>query len=395
MVFDDKDVFGFGRKPENLRWTTVLEHQLFSAPKEAPGEPVDPVAKRRGKAAGAAVAGGSMVRIPKSKKIDPSGQSVFVEAWAFVDKPNGVIVAHGGPANGYALYVNAGKPRFAARVKDELSEATGPESIARKWTHLAGAITSDGQAVLYVNGIKTSSVKVAGLIPTEPAQSIEVGSDDGSAVAEYASPSALTGIIDDVRIIHGDFTAADVEKLIDTPDKLSGKAVVSLNFEDGKATDASGLNNHGTISGAKAAGGKNGQGLQFSGNTGTANKSGGSIVKPHWTKDVPIFVRAMVKAGPTLFVCGPPDMYDESETFERLKNDDATVQKLLTQQDEALNGQHGAILRAVSAVDGSTISELHLDALPVWDGMAAARGALFMTNQNGEVICLGAKPESE
>ena len=118
-------------------------------------------------------------------------------------------------------------------------------------------------------------------------------------------------------------------------------------------------------------------------------------MKPHWTKDVPIFVRAMVKAGPTLFVCGPPDMYDESETFERLKNDDATVQKLLTQQDEALNGQHGAILRAVSAVDGSTISELHLDALPVWDGMAAARGTLFMTNQNGEVICLGAKPESE
>ena len=97
----------------------------------------------------------------------------------------------------------------------------------------------------------------------------------------------------------------------------------------------------------------------------------------------------MVKAGSNLFIVGPPYIVDEAETFEKLKNRDVSVDAVLARQDALLNGSEGSLLRAISAKDGSTISSMTLEALPIWDGMAAARGQLFLSTQDGTVICLG------
>lgn len=384
LVFDEDNVYGFGRKPDHLRWTTVLEHQLFSAPREAPDVPESAKTRRRGKASSAA-----MVRIPLSKKIDPTGRSVFVEAWANVEKPQGVVVAHGGPLNGYSLFIQKGRPQFAARINEELVQVSSKESVVGKWAKLAGAITADGKVVLYVNGSLVASAKISGLIPKAPAQSIEIGADDGSAVAGYQSPFGLSGVIDDVKVIHGSFTAADVEEKIESPEQLDGKAVFVTSFTSGKAQDESGLNNHGSIVAATSVPGRSGKALHFASRTKAGGKSSGSFVEPHWTKDAPLFVRAMVKAGSNLFIVGPPDIVDESETFEKLKNRDVSVEALLAKQDALLNGSEGALLHAVSAKDGSTISSLKIESLPIWDGLAAARGRLYLSTQDGTVICLG------
>lgn len=78
------------------------------------------------------------------------------------------------------------------------------------------------------------------------AQSIETGADDGSAVAGYQSPFGMSGLIDDVKVIHGSFTAADVEENIESPERLDGKAVFASSFTSGKTQDESGLNNRRT-----------------------------------------------------------------------------------------------------------------------------------------------------
>ncbi|MEZ5303856.1 MAG: PQQ-binding-like beta-propeller repeat protein [Verrucomicrobiales bacterium] len=39
LVHDGENVFGYGRKSQYLKWTTTIEHQLFSAPKEQPDIP--------------------------------------------------------------------------------------------------------------------------------------------------------------------------------------------------------------------------------------------------------------------------------------------------------------------------------------------------------------------
>jgi hypothetical protein len=94
---------------------------------------------------------------------------------------------------------------------------------------------------------------------------------------------------------------------------------------------------------------------------------------PLWTSWIPIRVRAMTKAGDVLFAAGPPDELDPDDPYA------------------AFEGRRGGRLAAVSAADGKTIAELALDAVPVFDGLIAAGGNLFMATEDGSLMCFGAK----
>ena len=48
----------------------------------------------------------------------------------------------------------------------------------------------------------------------------------------------------------------------------------------------------------------------------------------------------------------------------------------------------GASLRMVSSKDGRTLNQAQLDSPPVWDGMAAAGGRLYLALSDGTVVCL-------
>jgi hypothetical protein len=109
--------------------------------------------------------------------------------------------------------------------------------------------------------------------------------------------------------------------------------------------------------------------------------------KFEWTKDVPLLVRAMALAGPTLFIAGPPDFVDEEKSFQGLTQRDPQTVRRLEEQNEALEGARGGILRAVAAADGQTLFELTIDGVPAWDAMAAAGGRLYLATTDGRVLC--------
>jgi hypothetical protein len=94
---------------------------------------------------------------------------------------------------------------------------------------------------------------------------------------------------------------------------------------------------------------------------------------PVWHDWVPVRIRAMVLAGKRLFVAGPPDVVDPDDPMA------------------AFEGRKGAVLHARSAADGKVLAERKLDAPPVFDGLIAAAGRLFMCTTNGRVVCLGEK----
>ncbi len=98
-------------------------------------------------------------------------------------------------------------------------------------------------------------------------------------------------------------------------------------------------------------------------------------------------VRAMALAGDTLFVAGHPDVIDERQAF-RLP-DDPDVQARLVKQAEALEGKHGGRLWAVATEDGKPLARYSLPSPPVFDGLAAADGRLYMATLDGAVLCLG------
>ena len=92
--------------------------------------------------------------------------------------------------------------------------------------------------------------------------------------------------------------------------------------------------------------------------------------QPVWMKWMPVRIRAMVKAGDTLFVAGAPDVFDEKDPYA------------------AFEARKGARLVAVSAKDGKQLSETALEYPPVFDGIIAANGCLFASLRDGSVVCL-------
>jgi hypothetical protein len=92
-----------------------------------------------------------------------------------------------------------------------------------------------------------------------------------------------------------------------------------------------------------------------------------------WRMRVPFRPVAMVLAGETLWLAGPPDLGDPSEALA------------------ALEGKKGAMLWAVATADGRKLGEHRLDSAPVFDGMAAADRRLYVATGDGRVVCLGAR----
>jgi hypothetical protein len=376
LVFDDEQVYGYGRKPQYLKWTTTLEHRLFSTSKQPPI--VDPKLLRRGR-------GTPMIRVEKSKSLNPSGKSLIVEAWVKSARPNGVILAHGGPAAGYALIIRNGQPQFVVRRAEKTFSATAAGKIVGKWTHLVGVLNDKKQVRIYVNGKMARSWDAPGFLTVNPAQALEVGADDKGAVGNYRSPNGFNGLIDEVRVFHGTMTDAEIQARVANPAAKTPKTatlVLSMSFTNG-AKDGSGNKNHGKIEAAQTIAGKIGKAMKFQKRGG---QSSGSYVKHKWTEDVPLYVRAMVLADKTLFIAGPPDIIDEEKTFAQLKEGDDKVQAKLIAQDNALAGKSGGRLWAVSKETGKKLGEIRLPHLPVWDGMAAANGSLYITTLDGQVI---------
>jgi outer membrane protein assembly factor BamB len=106
-----------------------------------------------------------------------------------------------------------------------------------------------------------------------------------------------------------------------------------------------------------------------------------------WGKDIPLHVRAMVLAGQTLFMAGPPDLVDEEKSIRNYA--DPKIQTKLSEQNGALEGKKGSLLWAVSAKDGQRLAEYKIDTLPAWDGMAVANECLYMSTTDGRILCFG------
>lgn len=406
LAFDESSVYGFGRKPEYLKWTTTMEHQLFATSKEPPNPEVTQ-ATRRGQAKngqkkteynnGNPVNGPSVVRIKNSPSLDPTGKPLTVEAWARSDRPGGVIIARGGPQNGYALVIQKGKPAFLLRSDNKLYTAAGEKRAVNTWVHLVGTLSEDKTLKLYVDGKLVANTPVEKLVAAEPLQATEIAADEGGAVGDYKSPLPFAGVIDEVRVYHLALSAEEVAQRFAKPDAAvrSEALVLACSFNKGKAADASGHKNNGIAVGVSAVQGKVAQGLKFTGQAGRPTRKGnsnrqfaGSLVQRHWNRDIPLMVQAIAIADNTLFVAGPPDVLDEETAFERLRAGDPRIQEALANQSASLSGKRGAKLLAVSLEDGKTLGELTIHNLPVWDGMAIANGRLFMSTTAGEVVCL-------
>ena len=93
--------------------------------------------------------------------------------------------------------------------------------------------------------------------------------------------------------------------------------------------------------------------------------------QPKWNRRIPVRVNTMVATEGVLFVAGPPDVVDPDDPLG------------------AFEGRKGGVLMACNAADGEILWQRQLSTPPVFNGMAVARGRLYIALQDGSVACFG------
>ena len=109
------------------------------------------------------------------------------------------------------------------------------------------------------------------------------------------------------------------------------------------------------------------------------------VNKALWETNVPVLTRGLVLAGDTLFAAGAPDVLDE--TMPSIRGKAPETLKAIEEQEAALAGERGGVLMAVSKTDGEVKYRCDLDAPPVFDGLIAANGRLYVALKDGTVQC--------
>ncbi len=128
---------------------------------------------------------------------------------------------------------------------------------------------------------------------------------------------------------------------------------------------------------------------------------------PRWSIRPPFWVRAMVVDDQhRVFAAGPPvERYLTTSPLEDVDDPDMVSREQLgpwygeyfpslrnpEEALEAFQGQKGSLLWVLDGNDGERLAAYDLPSTPVFDGLIAAAGKLFLTTGDGQVLCLEAR----
>jgi arylsulfatase A-like enzyme len=129
---------------------------------------------------------------------DVANRSFTVTARIKAHAPKGIVVAQGGSAFGWALYYRDGKPTFALREKNKLSEVVLDAKIPAAPYTLKASVNKGGKVTLSLGQQKTTGNVTP--LTSHPADGLQVGADEGGKVVELEYPSEFLGVIDSVAV---------------------------------------------------------------------------------------------------------------------------------------------------------------------------------------------------
>ena len=96
------------------------------------------------------------------------------------------------------------------------------------------------------------------------------------------------------------------------------------------------------------------------------------------------------KQSDVILAAGAPDVIEEYDAMDLIRAQQRKGFNLgkIYEKEKAVAGKMGAKLIVISSRTGKIASQLDLDSPPIFDGMAAANGKIFIANMNGQVVCL-------
>ena len=119
-----------------------------------------------------------------------------------LEKPGsqGVIVAQGGTAHGYSLYLREGLLELATRHSGKLTVLTAKQPLADEAVEIAVQLARDGSVRVTAGAALVIEGKVPGMMVSMPQDGLQVGRDANGAVGRYEAPAVFDGQIKTVVI---------------------------------------------------------------------------------------------------------------------------------------------------------------------------------------------------
>lgn len=147
--------------------------------------------------------GKGYVEIGKSATLDPAVAGWTIDATFKSDRPDGVIMACGGRSQGYALYLEGGKPVFVVTANNRTSRVTANQTVDGEWVHVVAGVTARLQLRLEIDGKPAGQAPLHDFIARQPNEGLQIGADLGSQVEARMLPQ-FVGLIEAVRLYSGE-----------------------------------------------------------------------------------------------------------------------------------------------------------------------------------------------
>ena len=132
---------------------------------------------------------------------DMAGKPFSIQATVKIEsgqKPNGVILAHGGSAVGYILYAKDDRLSFSIRGGTPVFQKVSFPSPGDKMKILASL---SGETLSIRVGGQSAEVKSPGLLSRHPQESLCIGHDDANPVDPGAPRSRINGSLSTLKVI--------------------------------------------------------------------------------------------------------------------------------------------------------------------------------------------------
>jgi arylsulfatase A-like enzyme len=147
--------------------------------------------------------GKSYLEVPKSEALRPDLRAWAIETTFKAEKPDGMLVARGGASNGYALFLEKGRPVFVITSANVSSRVTAPVDVTNRWITVSARLTNDKQLRISIDGQEVASAKAKDYIAADPREDMQIGADKGSQVVGAAIVPQFTGLIESLRLYSG------------------------------------------------------------------------------------------------------------------------------------------------------------------------------------------------
>ena len=115
---------------------------------------------------------------------------------------DGVIIAQGGTAHGYALYVQDGLLKFGATINNERKVFSSNKPVSGK-LKIEATLLKSGKVNVRVNEKPAFRGDFGKPLAEQPADGLQIGKDTGGNVGQYDSPFEFDGQIDKVVVRFG------------------------------------------------------------------------------------------------------------------------------------------------------------------------------------------------